>query len=97
MIDGFGRSTRHGTTTMYHRGCRCDECRAAQSDAGKRFRERKAEWPVATPHGTRNGYCNYGCRCDDCKAAQSEYKRIEYREKLAFRETLARLREGGAS
>ena len=33
----------HGSTALYKRGCRCPECRAAQSEANRRNRERFKE------------------------------------------------------
>lgn len=93
---GFGRPVPHGTENKYRRGCRCGECRAANAERGRRHRAQKANWKASVPdevHGTINGYSNYSCRCDDCKAANTEKKRRAYQERLAFRESLAHLRE----
>lgn len=61
----------HGTTYRYsHFGCRCDECREANTEVGRRFRERRLA--TDTPdrlHGTVNAYRNYGCRCEPCREA----------------------------
>jgi hypothetical protein len=40
-----GRAARseHGTTSKYARGCRCDQCRAAVTDAAREYRERKRQ------------------------------------------------------
>jgi len=39
-----GKVTVHGvTTTGYQRGCRCDECRAAATEAKRRARDRKRQ------------------------------------------------------
>lgn len=73
--DGFGKP--HGTTTKYGSGCRCDECKAAQSAYAKKRREQKQAWPVSIPehvHGTKNGYTGHSCRCDPCRDAHRQYK-----------------------
>ena len=68
----------HGTVSQYtNRGCRCDECKAAVSEA--RRRTRQAGLPEGDPrHGTGSGYSNYGCRCDLCKAAVRGYSLSKY-------------------
>lgn len=68
--DAFG--TPHGTDSKYRGGCRCENCRAAHTEALRKRRERKQAWPVLIPdraHGTEGGYSNHGCRCDLCKDA----------------------------
>lgn len=37
---------KHGSTAMYHRGCRCDECRAAKA-AYKKKRRAELGWRAA--------------------------------------------------
>ena len=37
---GYGAAA-HGTSTCYRKGCRCDECRAFQSDYLKQYRVKK--------------------------------------------------------
>lgn len=75
---------RHGTKTGYAYGCRCEECRKANSDYERgrgrrrdpevereRRRLRLAEMqadPHDRRHGTPTGY-SYGCRCEMCRAA----------------------------
>ena len=36
------RPYKHGTTTAYARGCRCELCREAKSESNRRHRERRA-------------------------------------------------------
>ena len=36
---------RHGTTSGYRRGCRCDSCRTAQAVYKRTFFEEKGRWP----------------------------------------------------
>lgn len=67
---------RHGTRHAYcNQGCRCEPCRAAQSDYRvgylARLADRFANDPTDPRHGTRNGYDNYNCRCDRCCAAKA--------------------------
>lgn len=65
--------TNHGTTGEYKRGCRCDQCRAAQRAYQVEWAEgRRAE--ANFQHGL-NGYDNYGCRCDVCKEARANWSR----------------------
>lgn len=68
---------RHGTINAYgYHGCRCDRCKAANTEAQQEARDRRqlAEVPPEV-HGTENGYSNYRCRCDRCKAAHAETAR----------------------
>jgi 5-methylcytosine-specific restriction endonuclease McrA len=37
------KPARHGSKVMYNYGCRCDECREANSKACRAYRARKAE------------------------------------------------------
>jgi hypothetical protein len=46
MANGYGeRPIRHGTRTGYGRGCRCLECREANSLAMRKYRSRKIKTP----------------------------------------------------
>ena len=65
---------RHGTTTSYHRGCHCTDCRDAwrrYSYAAKKRRVRMTPFHLI-PHGV-NGYANYLCRCDVCSSEWKAY------------------------
>lgn len=58
-----------GTVASYTRGCRCDECRAANYKRAKAYRSQPM--PESVQHGTPSAYGNWKCRCDACKAAGS--------------------------
>ena len=74
-----GRVVNHGTISTYQSGCRCAECRAANTSYGKSLRH--SGRPVPTHlHGTFNAYLNYACRCDACRTAQRDHQR-RYRAK----------------
>lgn len=62
----------HGRLWTYgHHGCRCDECRAANTEAVAKVRAKLFEADRAlVPHGV-GGYQNWGCRCEVCSAAHS--------------------------
>lgn len=61
---------KHGTEWGYDRGCRCDECRAAKRDMGRRRRlRRRGVDPGQVTHGALAGY-EAGCRCPDCLSAK---------------------------
>ncbi|WP_404435180.1 hypothetical protein LG322_08470 [Microbacterium aerolatum] len=65
---------KHGTTTAYARGCRCDACREAKSVSRKgKGRARRANGEPA-PHGTTTNY-QRGCRCVECRKAVADYAR----------------------
>jgi len=81
----------HGTDNGYvHHGCRCPDCRAANTERCLAARDRRygqmLRGEVAPRHGTISTYSNYGCRCERCRTANTEY----YREYWSRR----RLREG---
>ncbi len=40
-VDLEPRQPRHGTTSEYARGCRCDECRSARSAYGREYKRRR--------------------------------------------------------
>lgn len=66
----------HGRASTYqHRGCRCADCKKANTESQKRANHRRHAELVAgrvhPEHGTYSTYCNYLCRCGDCRAAAS--------------------------
>ncbi len=73
----------HGTRTGYQRGCRCDDCRQANTLSGQAYRRRRGI-PTRSEtnalrrsrqhHGTVNMYDNLGCRCESCRNAASAYR-----------------------
>jgi hypothetical protein len=68
---------QHGRT-RYSKGCRCDECRRANTEYKAALRKTK----TPPKHG-KSGYMNYGCRCDICRKEHNESMRqpvqVEYR------------------
>lgn len=65
-----------GTYASYERGCRCPECRAANTTESTRRKALRAARLAADPairdHGLYATYANWGCRCVLCKAAAVE-------------------------
>lgn len=63
----------HGTEACYLRGCRRDECCAAQRERSLERRERRradfAAGLIEIEHGTAHGYRHYLCRCEPCLLA----------------------------
>lgn len=57
----------HGTRSKYSGGCRCDECRIANTVTQRAIRDHLSAKPFdEIPHGTANAYSNYRCRCPEC-------------------------------
>lgn len=75
---GHNCAAAHGTLCRYQGGCRCDDCRWANSAAHEQWR---VHTTAAVPHGTTGGYGNYGCRCDDCLFAKAVQNRLEAEER----------------
>ena len=66
---------KHGTSTNYKRGCRCEACsRWAREHNAKYHKPRKAEPRPEPEHGTFGAY-RRGCRCDDCRRANRDWMR----------------------
>lgn len=95
--DGFGRFG-HGTEARYSGGCRCDDCKCANTQYVRDRAERR--WDATLVHGTTLAYNTYKCRCPECKAAQSQYKReLRAEGRRVYLETMQRLaaKNGGPS
>lgn len=65
-----------GRSTYVHYGCRCDGCRAANTEEqklqdAKRREASKNDHPAGKPY-SESTYRNWGCRCDQCRAAHSD-------------------------
>ncbi|QFG12120.1 helix-turn-helix DNA binding domain [Arthrobacter phage Racecar] len=58
---------RHGRATDYNMGCRCDLCRAANTERMAKLAIDRQARPEDIPHGTESGYVNWYCRCDECR------------------------------
>lgn len=60
----------HGEVCCYVHGCRCDLCKAANSQRQLLERHRRKDKPIPDRvHGTPGGYGNWSCRCKDCSFA----------------------------
>lgn len=55
----------HGTNASYARGCRCDDCREANREYMRAYRERRRAAGPGEYHGTAYGY-QMGCRGTGC-------------------------------
>ncbi len=68
-----GKLVTHGGSgnayTNY--GCRCEECRAANTRRVNRRRRHRSPESGAFEHGA-GGYRNWNCRCDVCSEAHRE-------------------------
>jgi hypothetical protein len=65
-----GRVGKHGTPYCYSRGCRRQECTAANTARQAKLRRDRAADPSradAAGHGKSSTYKNYGCRCGLCR------------------------------
>lgn len=63
----------HGSPSRYSHGCRCDPCRAANTERGRQQRARRytGEIPAHVAHGSAATYANWGCRCRPCTYANA--------------------------
>lgn len=71
---------RHGTTTSYAYGCRCDACTdAAAIGERKRLARKRGTLPpielVGRAHGRISTYVNGKCRCVECRRAAADHRR----------------------
>ena len=73
-----GKPVEHGKVNSYvSHGCRCDSCKAANTEYARETRRKRAEsiwsnyWNVS--HGKASTYTNHGCRCEACSEAMAEY------------------------
>lgn len=60
----------HGTNASFARGCRCDECREANREYMRAYRERRRAAGPGEYHGTAYGY-QMGCRGTGCPSRPS--------------------------
>lgn len=68
------KDPRHGTSNGYRNlGCRCEACKAANTEDQRRLREERRARAEDIPHGTMSGYSNWGCRCEECSEVRREY------------------------
>ncbi len=61
----------------YREGCRCDECREANTVLMRQYRQSKGlpgKPRRKSAHGNRSKYVA-GCRCEKCSKANREYQR----------------------
>lgn len=72
--------THGGSGTAYaNYGCRCTDCKLANTERAKRRRrERVKEEPPEDAHGKYSTYSNWGCRCDACVKAGSDHNKQSY-------------------
>ena len=79
-----GKPVTHGGTgaAYAHQGCRCEECRAANTArVARRTAERAREQPPT--HGKYSTYNNWGCRCEPCTKANTDKSLSYYRNVLS--------------
>jgi hypothetical protein len=61
---------KHGTYGGYTGGCRCEGCRAANTEYQRRARQLRLERGIpAEKHGKDATYANWACRCLPCTEA----------------------------
>lgn len=64
------KEVEHGTFLSYQRGCKCDLCRAKNTEIARDQKaKRKQKGMPEELHGTDTGYRNWGCHCERCKEA----------------------------
>ena len=105
-----GTKAPHGTHSRYsNHGCRCEECRAANTRYNLAYRhrtgrslpmdeylsQRRADAEARHNHGTETRY-QLGCRCDKCRVAAAvarAQRRAAERERRSFQPTCPRCGE----
>lgn len=71
-----------GQVAKYDRGCRCDDCRSANTARHAQVvaRMQARGLPPGDPrHGTYTAYTQWACRCERCLAAGAETNGKRYR------------------
>lgn len=75
------KASVHGTTNSYNNGCRCPDCRKANTvfcAERRTLRKKRIPQMPAEKHGTISGYENWGCRCTACSKAGSDHRRVRF-------------------
>lgn len=85
------RSTpKHGGSGMEYAsyGCRCQECRAVNTERARKRREERDLSQFTGEHGKPSTYSNWSCRCEPCRTAWNQKCRNEYhaRKQRALKE-----------
>lgn len=65
----------HGTARSYRDGCRCTDCRVANTEdvaVRRKARTVKGLKHDDPRHGLATTYVNWGCRCERCSAAHAD-------------------------
>jgi hypothetical protein len=79
----------HNFSTYTNLRCRCDVCRAANTEWQRRRRaERRKELAAGTAHpehGKASTYENWGCRCRSCTTAHNADTLANSRRRRAAR------------
>ena len=65
----------HGETRTYRAGCRCDQCRSANTAYHRQYLIGRAE--LEHSHGSKELY-RAGCRCDKCEAEAFEHGIVDF-------------------
>jgi hypothetical protein len=76
----------HGRTGYTNKGCRCDVCRAGNSEYQKELnviRKAKGLPPGDWRHGKASSYINWGCRCTPCCEAHNQRRGASKKKRKA--------------
>lgn len=83
-----------GTAATYNRGCRCEACRAANTERHRDYMQRRQVGGLKPVREAEHGrglylYVAHGCRCEPCRKAKSqsdtEYRASHRAELAAYR------------